>query len=265
MPVKYYDFFSKYIPDLRSDLIQQNVLCIFSDHDTQKSLSINLEKGVYYCHGCNEKGDIYKFIMHFEHCTFREAKQKIHGNSKVSVLSEGEVWEAHRLLMKKSAIQDLLFKHRGWLLETIIKYKLGWNDSEKRVQIPIYDEHKQLRNIRKYLVIGNVTAKNPKFLGVRGHNDNYFFPVENLTKENFILLCAGEPDTILANQLGYNAGTFTSGEGSFDRNLLPLFKDKLVYICYDKDLAGLRALKIVGPELLKYAKEVKIIDLPFGG
>ena len=79
------------------------------------------------------------------------------------------------------------------------------------------------------------------------------------------MICAGEPDTILANQLGYNAGTFTAGEGSFNRNLLPMFKDKLVYICYDKDVAGIRALKNTGPELVKYAKEVKIIDLPFGG
>ena len=76
---------------------------------------------------------------------------------------------------------------------------------------------------------------------------------------------AGEPDTILACQLGFNAGTFTAGEGKFNRNLLPLFKNKLVYICYDKDVAGLRGTKAVGTELLNYAKEVKVIDLPFGG
>ena len=45
--------------------------------------------------------------------------------------------------------------------------------------------------------------------------------------------------------------------------MLPLFKDKLVYICYDKDLTGLRGLKNIGAELIKYAKEVRIIDLPF--
>jgi hypothetical protein len=181
------------------------------------------------------------------------------------VLSESEVEEAHNYLLKYKHLQNMLFSHRGWLLETILKFKLGWNDKEKRVQIPIYDENGQLKNIRKYLVLGKPTTNNPKFRGVRGHNENYFFPIDNLIKEEFILLCAGEPDTILACQCGFNAGTFTSGEGSFNRNLLPYFKNKLVYICYDKDLAGFRALKQIGPELTKYAKEVKIIDLPFGG
>jgi len=266
MAIKHYDFFSKFIGSehLKPDVKQQNVLCIFPDHeDTEKSLSINLEKGLFYCHGCGKKGDIYTWVMYFEKCDFKQAKMAILGDARVSVLSEGEVEEAHKFLLEKKYLQNLLFKHRGWLLDTIIRFKLGWNEYEKRVQIPIYDENKQLKNIRKYLVVGNPTTKSPKFHGVRGHNENYFFPIENLIKEEFIMLLAGEPDTILACQLGFNAGTFTSGEGAFNRDLLPLFKDKLVYICYDKDLAGLRGLKNICPELAKYAKEVKIINLPF--
>ena len=272
MSIKYYNFFSKYIPDieLKPNVAQQNIVCPFPGHDDQQaSLSINLEKGLYYCHGCKIKGDIYSWVMKWEHCNFIEAKYKILGNAKISILSESEVVEAHNFLLKKKYLQNLLFQHRGWLLETIIKFKLGWNEKEKRVQIPIYDENGQLKNIRKYLVVGNATKKNPKFRGVRGHNENYFYPIQNLiTKDEklskFIMLCAGEPDTILACQLGFNAGTFTAGEGAFNRDLLPLFKDKLLYICYDKDLAGVRALKTIAPEIIKYAKEVKIIDLPFG-
>ena len=176
-----------------------------------------------------------------------------------------KITEAHNFLLSKKHIQDYLFTHRGWLLETIIKFKLGWNDQEKRVQIPIYNQHGKLLNIRKYLVSGHVTEQNPKFRGIRGHNESHFFPIRNLIENLFLLLCAGEPDTILACQLGFNAGTFTTGEGSFNRDLLPLFKDKLIYICYDKDLAGLRGLKAIGKELCRFAKEVKIVDLPFGG
>ena len=55
---KHYEFFSKYIKDLKESPVQQKVICPFSNHDTESSLSINLEKGYYYCHGCGEKGDI---------------------------------------------------------------------------------------------------------------------------------------------------------------------------------------------------------------
>ena len=261
--MKNFNIFSKYIPGLK-DVAQQNVSCIFHGDDKKPSLSINMEKGLFFCHTCGEKGDVYQFIMKQESCNFKEAKQKITGDGRVSVLSEAEVVEAHSYLLNKKYLQDMLFKHRGWLPETIKRFKLGWNDKEKRVQIPIYDKNKELINIRKYLVVGKPTKQNPKFTGIRGHNENYFYPVDNLLNDKFIMLCAGEPDTILACQLGYNAGTFTAGEGSFNRNLLPLFNDKLVYICYDKDVTGLRAVKSIGPELLKYAKDVKIIDLPFG-
>lgn len=266
---KNYEIFSKYIPNLKN-ISQQNVICWFKDHeDTQASMSINLDKGTYKCFGCNAWGDIYSITMYFEHCSFREAKMKILGDARVAVLSEAEVQEAHKYLISKKYLCDMLFQHRRWMMDTILKFKLGYNEREKRVQIPIYDELGKLKNIRKYLVAGHVTAQNPKFRGIRGHNENYFFPIKNLITDDpklskFILLLAGEPDTLLACQLGYNAGTFTAGEGSFNRELLPHFKDKLVYICYDKDLAGLRALKAIIPDMAKYAKQIKIIDLPFG-
>ena len=261
MSSNHYNWFSKYIPDLKN-VDQQNVLCIFHEEKTP-SLSVNLKDGTFYCHSCKEGGDIYALVMKMDRCSFKEAKYKILGDARVTVLSESEVAEAHAVLLGKKYVQDLLFQHRGWLMKAIIKFKLGWNEKEQRVQIPIYDDKKVLQNIRKYLVVGKVTKQNPKFRGVKGHNENYFFPIENLTNNKFIMLMAGEPDTILACQLGFNAGTFTAGEGAFNRNLLPLFKDKLVYICYDKDIAGLRGIQSIGPELAKYAKNIKVIDLPF--
>lgn len=254
--------FEKYIT--LKDADQQNVRCVLPGHDDKEaSLSINRKKKLFYCHGCKQGGDVYQFVMLMESCDFKTAKFKIHGDTRISVLSEAEVIQSHAYLLGKKYLQDLLFSHRLWTMKTITRFKIGWNEKEKRVQIPIYNHNGELQNIRKYLVGTKPTKQNPKFTGVRGHNENYFFPISNLIKEQFIMLMAGEPDTILACQWGFNAGTFTAGEGKFNRNLLPYFKDKLVYICFDKDLAGLRGLKMIAPELAKYAKEVKIVDLPF--
>lgn len=261
MPSNNFNWFSKYFVDLK-DVEQQNVLCIFHDEENP-SLSINLKRGLYHCHTCGAKGDIYSLVMAQEHCSFTEAKHKVIGDARVSVLSESEVFEAHNYLLKHKYLHTMLFTHRGWLLDTIIKFKLGWNEKEKRVQIPVYDDLGNLKNIRKYLVGGKATRGNPKFRGIRGHNENYFFPIKNLMNNKFIMIMAGEPDTIIACQLGFNAGTFTAGEGAFNRDLLPLFKDKLVYICYDKDPKGLGSLKTLGPAVARYAKETRIIDLPF--
>lgn len=261
--MKYYEYFSKYLSDLKPDKEQQKVNCIFHD-DKEASLSINLEKGFYKCFGCDKSGDIYKWVMHWENCNFKTAKRKILGRSTVPVLSESEVDESHRYLLSKPSIIKSLGATRGWTTETIIRFKLGYEEKSSRLTIPIYNEHKELINIRKHLIFGKITKGNPKSIGIKGHNSPYFFPIENLlSTNNFILLMAGEPDTILACQFDMIAGTFTGGEQSFNRDLFPLFKNKDVYMCYDKDIGGYRGLKSVGRELLKFAKEVRIVDLPF--
>jgi DNA primase len=258
--MKYYAFFLKYIPDLK-DIEQQKILCPFHD-DAEPSLSVNLEKGYWKCFGCDKSGDIFTFYMLWHKCDFKTAKYAILGDVRTPVLSEGEVAEAHKTLLNMQRIITAIGFNRGWTLNTIIKFQLGWSRKEKRIFIPIRDEHGTLKNIRKYDMFH--TSKN-KFIGIKGFNSPYFFPISNLINEKhkFITLFAGEPDTILACQLNMVAGTFTGGEGTFNRNLLPLFKDKVVYVCYDKDVKGYRGTKAIGAEVMKHAKEVKIINLPF--
>jgi len=84
--MKHYEFFKKYLPDLKSDIAQQKVLCPFHS-DTNASLSINLDKGVYFCHGCGKKGDIFKWYMEQHNCNFKEAKKEIIGDFRIPVLS----------------------------------------------------------------------------------------------------------------------------------------------------------------------------------
>ena len=69
-------------------------------------MSVNLERGIFYCHGCKAKGDIYSWLMKWEKCTFREAKIKILGDARVSVLSEAEVEESHKYLLDIQTKQD---------------------------------------------------------------------------------------------------------------------------------------------------------------
>jgi len=267
----YYDWMARYIPDLKRGIAQQNVKCLFHD-DNNPSMSANTDVGKYYCHTCGAKGDVFNLIMKYEGVSFWQAKQMVHGkeasHAKSSVLSMAEVDEAHQNLLNKKYMQDLLESKRGWTLNTIKFFKLGlqeFQNKNHRITIPIYDEKGELKNIRRYQPFGDPENKKKfgKINGITGHNQNYIFPIDNLLHNNFVLLLAGEPDTILANQLGKVAITFTAGEGSLNRNLLPLFKDKEVYICYDTDMTGVKFTRLNGKAIHQYAKFVKIIELPF--
>ena len=62
--------------------------------------------------------------------------------------------------------------------------------------------------------------------------------------------------------MGYNAGTFTAGEGSFNRNLLPLFKDKLVYLRYpNTGLNGKRTASLIFYDFEKREEKTIISDI----
>src|SRR3954467_52083 len=65
----------------RSDLRRQGAgswkgLCPFHDERTP-SFSVNAEKKVYYCFGCQESGDAIKFVQATEGLDFREAVEAL--------------------------------------------------------------------------------------------------------------------------------------------------------------------------------------------
>ncbi len=250
-----YTFYIKYFPDLKSTPPRQNVKCIFHE-DKNPSFSINLEDGLWYCHSCKKGGDIFSFYMEHHGVPFKRAKQEILGSRETPALSIANVEEAHRRLLKSESIRNVLYAKKLWTKETIEKFRLGWE--EERVCIPILDTDNKLLNIRKYDILHK---SKDKFRGIPGHNEVTLFPQKNLER-NPIIMFAGEPDAITADQFGLPSITFTSGEGAVNKKLLPAFKGKLVYICYDIDDPGKRAASIVANQLCSIASQVRIIHLP---
>ncbi len=51
-------------------------LCPFHEEKTP-SFSIDAEKGLYYCFGCHQGGDVFKFLMQLENLNFPEAMERL--------------------------------------------------------------------------------------------------------------------------------------------------------------------------------------------
>lgn len=55
----------------------QKMLCLFHDESTP-SMTLNLEEGCWRCAACGSKGgDVYAFLMQYEHLTFPQAKERL--------------------------------------------------------------------------------------------------------------------------------------------------------------------------------------------
>ena len=63
----YLDLFKRYVPKLKRSSGSQYIgLCPHHD-DTEASLSINMDKGVWYCHACGKNGNAYQFAEKLGH------------------------------------------------------------------------------------------------------------------------------------------------------------------------------------------------------
>ncbi|QRN86457.1 DNA primase [Clostridia bacterium] len=62
-------------------------LCPFHSEKTP-SFTVNREKQIYYCFGCQNGGDIYNFLMEYEHLDFTEAMERLAERAGIELVPE---------------------------------------------------------------------------------------------------------------------------------------------------------------------------------
>lgn len=149
--------------------------CPFHDDNTP-SLSVSKEHGGFACQaaGCLEKGDIFKAWMKakgvdfatairqiaewvgdpaaFPKRTLKDAEQK---GGTVEIRDEKTLRalaSAQRKIMSHADVLDTLRDRYGVTKESIVRFKLGWDSTSRRLWIPVYHKGK-LCAIRKHDIL----------------------------------------------------------------------------------------------------------------
>lgn len=99
--------------ELHGSGAERKGLCPFHD-DTNPSLSVNVETGLWHCFGCGRGGDVFTFIMEAEHCDFSEARKVIAERFRLDlpVSPVDDVEMKARLLLRK-VFTDLKAQYAG--------------------------------------------------------------------------------------------------------------------------------------------------------
>ena len=118
--------------------------CPFHSGKTSTSLSIDMEKGIYFCHGCGKSGDALQYLRDFRGLSFKEACLEIgwepslkqhREHREVKKAEPSSEWKdkagaflamAQGTLKTNRAVLDWL-RGRGLKPETIEAAGLGWN------------------------------------------------------------------------------------------------------------------------------------------
>lgn len=187
------------------------------------------------------------------------SKRRTKQGSYVEDITEGKVVQYIKDLASNPEFLEYLTGKRGLNEDTIKAYEVGYDITRDRYALPVRDENGALVNFRRYLPNA---AGHEKMKNAAGHGSPArLYPYATLSSEA-IVVCEGEWDALLTNQMGFPAITGTHGVSTWRSQWSKLFKGKHVAIVFDCDKEGRVNARKVARSLSHHAASVRIVDLP---
>jgi 5S rRNA maturation endonuclease (ribonuclease M5)/uncharacterized protein (DUF2384 family) len=277
---------------IRFDRPNKNVLCAFCEADEGEhrspSCSVNVN-GYFICKSCGAKGFVVDFYAHKEGITKRQSRDRLTLRSldhkkalndrlssirassqefkRSSKLTTEIVEQCVDALQSETKWLQYLMNERGLEYDTIVRFDLGCD--EYRITIPVYNQDGTVANIRRYLPRGQPKIVNHQI----GDSRPTLFPIQVLDEVEEgkqIVICEGEFDSLVLNQVGYTAITNTGNAGvwmdAWTDFLQENYSDHEFIICFDvndkKADYGQRMARKVARELASRGLVVRIVRLP---
>lgn len=240
--------------------------CPFNGCDDDKRPSeefhcnINTETGLYYCHKCNAKGNLLTLKKHF-------------GDPPKPIQPKpSRPKKTNPLKMADSCHKDLpeeyrqYFRGRGITDENIDKYKLGCGEfyGKKWLTIPIIERGDcRLIKLRK---LPESSDKSKYCTWSSGDSSAVYGETElQHSSSDSVLLCGGELDKIIAEQMNFGMPVIsgTAGEATFkDEWIEKCFKCRReAYICLDNDKTGKKATIDIGNRVAEKYPNISVFKI----
>lgn len=246
--------------------------------DSKRSASFNFEKGVWHCFAGCQGGTIRELSQKLadeaesvgeatrggfvdEPVDLATERNRRRGGGNTGHVSEASVSGWHEALLGNPDAIAYLAEERGLTLATLKRFTIGWDRSQRAFTIPIRAMDGGLYNVRRYRPA--TSKKRSQYWNIKGLGKRRLFPEEILDETDDVLLCEGEWDCLLANQMGIPAVTSTGGAANWTQEFNPLFDGKRVTVMYDADETGEGGARRAAHNVAKYAKEVWLAFLPF--
>lgn len=257
-------------------------------------IDFNIEKAVWCCHRCNNKGTLLSLYDSLEgENSFFEHFKKGKGSYTKKIDLEKLNDSLNKNLMKSEKIKSILESERMIEEDTMYYQKLGYADekffipgyTEKHyhlkncITFPVYDENKEIVNIR-FKQMNGVTPEKYNHRNIfnltgYGHlTTNHIYIPElqspSIAKTKRIWIFEGEPDAIVAWQtLQHHAEedffystkiiSGTGGAGSIPAEWTEEFFNVPTTIFYDCDKAGIEGAKKIN----SISPNIKIADIRY--
>ena len=247
--------------------------CDDDDTETEKyHCSVNSKTGQWHCFKCEAKGNLPTLKKAFGDVAVKSSTRasSLTTTSMPTLKHLMRIAEkCHNSLMQpeNKKLLDYLMKERGLSLFSINTNVLGVGEfySKTWLTIPIIEDGEcRLIKLRR-LPDETDGAKYATFPSGSG---SVVFGASNLLKKrsNQVLICGGEYDKIIAEQMKFPMPVITStaGEGTFKDDWVDAFLNGLdkVFICFDNDEKGKTATLELANKITKRLENISVYQIP---
>lgn len=248
--------------------------------DRSPSTSVNLDNGVWCCHGCGARGNAYhaaiavgyaprsaiELMIHHglidpqtEPRSTRLARQAAPSTMPAPkrialAVTESDVRRWHASLQRRPGLLARLEHDRGWSYPVLRALQIGIG-ADGRLTIPIRNQTGELRGILRY---DPWRAHEPKMLAVRGTRLG-LIPHPASETSRSVLLVEGPPDMLAARARGLPA-IAVPGTQAWRPEWASLLRDRHVTVIMDCDPPGRYAARRIAADLRERI-DVRVLDL----
>lgn len=207
----------------------------------EQHLSINNEKEVWRClnGACSEAGNIWKLKKFYGDINIQQLVKPSEKEYKLPGRGKDELYQ--KALMSNKKALDYLQTERGLLLETIKRFKLGYNNG---IAIPYYQDG-ILRNFK----IRKIDKK--EYFREEGGCKSTLYNIDSIEKDKPVVITEGEFDCMAAAQMGYeNIISPPNGSGAFDNEWIDALENVgEISLVFDSDEAGEKGAHLFAQKL----------------
>ena len=235
--------------------VEATLRCPLPTHpERHPSFRINLDKGLWLCHACGEKGGLQRLarLMETEVDEADLAVRRALELARSSGFEEPvDFWDKAvryqfydgdpippevRAFCKAKAINKPALYH----------YRVGWDPDRRRVQFPYWDDGKCVALKYRYLDAEGDKKRNK---GSETGSKKSILDIDNVRGARLVFLCEGESDTLALwsylNRHDMLDGVAVGGVPGADTTperwelwALDMLWAERVYVCFDGDAAG---------------------------
>lgn len=232
------------------------VVCPFHS-DSSPSLSINLDSGLWFCHGCGEKGNAKTF-------TQRIGGQDISDEGlcnrvslfrmKLSAIRKSRSWEPPKEVVFSSmyAGEDVWESERGISKKSVAKFGLGYSVVDHALLIPVRDSYGKPVGVIKRFIDPNGGPKYKYPLGFPRASTVYGL---HLVQGDSAVLVEGALDAVAADAVGFPAVATLGCQITAEQAIaLRRHGVKRIIVAFDNDVAGRKAVAQMRRTLWGFSK-----------